>query len=61
MARDQCRWVESPDVPNGRFLVPGCWPRALYGDDADCHCETRVETLQDQIDDLKAQLERLSR
>ena len=33
-----CRWYSSPDVPGGRYLVPGCWNRAVYGDDADCHC-----------------------
>lgn len=37
---DPCRWIEDPDVPGGRFLVPGCYNRALNGDDADCHCET---------------------
>ena len=35
---DRCRWVKDPDVPGGRFLVPGCWHRAVYGDDADCQC-----------------------
>jgi hypothetical protein len=33
-----CRWYKSPEVPRGRYLVPGCWNRAIYGDDADCHC-----------------------
>lgn len=37
---DPCRWIKDPDVPGGRFLVPGCYNRALNGDDADCHCET---------------------
>lgn len=35
---DVCRWHHDPSVPDGRFLVPGCWNRVLYGDYADCHC-----------------------
>jgi hypothetical protein len=33
-----CRWHKSDDVPAKRFLVPGCWNRAIHGDHADCHC-----------------------
>lgn len=33
-----CRWHKADDVPGGRFLVPGCWNRAIYGDHADCQC-----------------------
>lgn len=36
-----CRWIRAADVPGGRFLVPGCWNRAVYGDNADCHCALR--------------------
>lgn len=36
----RCRWVKDKGVPGGRYLVPGCWQRAIYGDDADCTCET---------------------
>lgn len=39
-----CRWIEDKDVPGGRYLVPGCINRAVYGDDADCHCETHTRT-----------------
>lgn len=34
---DVCKWHSSSEVPGGRFLVPGCWNRVIYGDDADCH------------------------
>lgn len=37
---EPCRWVEDKDVAGGRFLVPGCANRAVYGDDAECQCET---------------------
>jgi len=33
-----CRWHKSDEVPGGKFLVPGCWNRVIYGDDADCFC-----------------------
>ncbi|MEO9971706.1 MAG: hypothetical protein ABJG15_18060 [Hyphomonadaceae bacterium] len=33
-----CRWHHYDEVPGGRFLVPGCWNRAIHGDHADCHC-----------------------
>lgn len=33
-----CRWVNAPELPEGRFLVPGCWSRVVGGDGADCHC-----------------------
>lgn len=58
-----CHWVRDKDVPGGRFLVPGCWNRTLYGDDADCQCETRRNSLADlyaaamrRIDDLEERL-----
>jgi len=45
----RCRWVYDKDVPDGRFLVPGCWNRAAHDDDADCHCEggelSKVKTI----------------
>lgn len=34
-----CRWYRAPECPGGRYLVPGCWNRAVYGDEAECHCE----------------------
>ena len=37
---EPCRWIKDEEVPGGRYLVPGCANRAVYGDDADCHCET---------------------
>jgi len=33
-----CRWHKADDVPGGKFLVPGCWSRAVGGDHADCQC-----------------------
>ena len=41
---DYCRWISDKDAPGGRFLVPGCWSRAIYGDEADCQCETHCFT-----------------
>ena len=34
----RCRWYKDPNLPEGRVLVPGCWSRAINGDDAPCHC-----------------------
>jgi hypothetical protein len=33
-----CRWHKDTSLPEGRFLVPGCWSRAVYGDHAPCNC-----------------------
>jgi len=32
----RCRWHK--DENGNRFLNPGCWNRAVYGDYAECHC-----------------------
>ncbi|MGV6803249.1 MAG: hypothetical protein ACWA49_03515 [Ruegeria sp.] len=32
----RCRWHK--DETGFRWLVPGCWQRAVYGDDAKCQC-----------------------
>lgn len=58
---DRCRWHSDPDCPNGRFLVPGCWNRAVGGDHADCHCETPKKTLDDEISDLRARVRKLEK
>lgn len=50
---DRCRWHSDPDVPGGRFLVPGCWNRVIYGNYAECHCETPRKTLDDEISELR--------
>ncbi len=42
MHLEPCRWIEDKDCPDGRFLVPGCWSRAL-NQEADCHCESDVD------------------
>jgi len=48
-----------------RILIPGCWNRAVYGDDADCHCPKPMReqapemSLQEQIDALKAELKNM--
>ena len=39
---ERCRWIADPSLPDGGFLVPGCWSRAL-DEDADCHCLTDDE------------------
>lgn len=60
---DRCHWVTDRDVPGGKFLVPGCYNRAVYGDDAECHCvtgpETSRERLERKLDDILARLDRL--
>lgn len=45
---EHCRWIEDKDVPGGRYLVPGCANRAIYGDDAECQCETITYTDDDE-------------
>jgi hypothetical protein len=55
-----CRWINDPTLEGGGFLVPGCWNRALNGIDAECHCKTDAPpSLQDQVDSLRAEIERL--
>lgn len=60
---DRCHWVTDREVPGGKFLVPGCWNRAINGDDAECHCvsgpETRSERLERKMDDIIKRLDRL--
>jgi hypothetical protein len=54
-----CRWVRDSEVPGGRFLVPGCWNRAINGDGADCHCAIAKETVGDKLDAIIRRLDRL--
>ena len=49
----RCRWVYDKDVPGGKFLVPGCWNRAVNGDDAECQCREGPETIGDQLAALR--------
>lgn len=57
------RWLTDPDVPGGRFLVPGCWNRAINGDQAECHrkdgTQTTAERLEAKIDKLIARMDHL--
>ena len=53
-----CHWVKSSEVPGGRFLVPGCYNRAVYGDFAECHC-TNKPTVADKLDTIMKRLDRL--
>ncbi|WP_429944653.1 hypothetical protein [Brucella abortus] len=59
----RCRWITDPDVPGGRFLVPGCWNRAINGDQAECHrkdgTQTTAERLEAKIDKLIARMDHL--
>ena len=58
----RCYWVEEPGV--GRVLVPGCWNRAIYGDNALCQCpkgsKSPVEALAERVKKLEAEVIRLS-
>jgi hypothetical protein len=55
----RCRWYTEAGV--GRFLVPGCWSRAIYGDNAECHCPPSKGTpdLEDRLDRLERKLNAL--
>lgn len=55
-----CKWYVEEGV---RYLVPGCRSRALYGDDADCHCYTTIdpETDSDFDDDIVFRVEELEK
>jgi hypothetical protein len=59
--------VHDPEVPGGRFLVPGCYNRALNGDEADCHCDTetyeaeRMEALENCVRALTKEVQMLRR
>jgi hypothetical protein len=59
MKYDRCRWVRDKDVPGGRFLIPGCWNRAVYGDHAECHCHSGPETIADKLDKIMSRLDKL--
>ena len=54
-----CHWVKDKDVPGGRFLVPGCWNRAINGDDAECHC--KMPTRQEQFEEINSRLDKLEK
>lgn len=61
MAR--CKWIRDPEVPGGRFLVPGCWNRAVHGDHAECHCrggEVKPgEEIEQKLDAIIKRLDKL--
>jgi hypothetical protein len=57
---DACHWVKDRDVPGGRFLVPGCLNRAIYGDLAECHCQNKP-TIADSMDAIIKRLDRLEK
>ena len=54
-----CRWIVDAGDPDGRYLIPGCWNRAVYGDYADCHCADRPEALREQVDRLDVEIAKL--
>ena len=56
----RCRWVYDKDVPGGKFLVPGCWNRAL-DEYADCHCEDGPETFGQQLAAMRSEIDTLKR
>ena len=56
---DVCKWITDATLPLGKFLVPGCWNRVVHGDDADCQCADVPETLQEQVNRLELEIERL--
>lgn len=48
----RCHWVKDPEVDGGRYLVPGCMHRAVYGDDAMCTCVVPPKKLPAEARDL---------
>ena len=58
---ERCRWVYDKDVPDGKFLVPGCWNRTIYGDYAECQCREGPETIGDQLAALRADVAKLQK
>lgn len=56
----RCRWVQDDDVPGGKFLVPGCWNRAVGSDDAECQCADDPETVEDRIEALSRKVAMLT-
>lgn len=54
-----CRWVYDKSVPGGKFLVPGCINRAVYGDAAVCHCPNSQQTRDEKIEQLEARIKML--
>ena len=46
----RCKWHYSDEVPGGRYLVPGCISRAVYGDHAICTCAGRRSTRDIEAD-----------
>lgn len=36
--------------------MPGCWNRAIYGDDAECQCREGPETIGDQLAALRHEI-----
>ena len=57
----RCRWIYDNEVPGGKFLVPGCWNRTIYGDDAECQCREPPETIGDQLASLRAEIASLKK
>ncbi|UXO94017.1 hypothetical protein Pan4_30 [Pseudanabaena phage Pan4] len=55
----RCRWVYDKEVPGGKFLVPGCWNRTIYGDDVECQCREGPETIGDQLAALWTEVKEL--
>lgn len=63
MTEMRCHWVREPGV--GKVLIPGCWNRAVYGDDATCHCgpsqKDRVSSMEGKLDELTRIIEAIER
>lgn len=51
---DYCRFIRDPDVPGGRYHVPGCWTGVF--NEIVCDCEKaprrRSRSARDERDDL---------
>lgn len=52
---DYCRFIRDPDVPGGKYHVPGCWEGVQH--EKTCDCGKRPSgrlTSQEQLDELEA-------
>lgn len=60
MATGHCRWYRDAEVPGGRYLVPGCWSRVIYGDYAECECDAGAEYKKRRVAQLLQELDELT-
>lgn len=58
----KCHWVKHEGQ---RILIPGCWSRVIYGDNAPCNCKkeseiSNIEKLEKRIEKLENKIKLLT-